>query len=178
MSLFASSNTRAASTQCGFMEDHTAKLESGCGLQIPLLSGLTSARISINLRMTSGGAHRAQAKDNAGKCAGEVVWFHHLDGLAAAHHMKTQGVHIIRICSTFQQRSRDIWIAPAELQCKAKWRPKSNYCVLNPRVGGLIQSSHRIARRSRKEWNEGLITANHCANHWSKAILQLAGRFH
>ena len=45
------------------------------GIWIKLLSGLTSARISINLRMTSGGAHRAQAKDNAGKCAGKVEWF-------------------------------------------------------------------------------------------------------
>ena len=40
-----------------------------------LLSGLTLARISINLRMTPGGAHRAHAKANAGKCAGDVVWF-------------------------------------------------------------------------------------------------------
>lgn len=37
------------------------------------LGGLTSARISINLQMTSGGAHRAQAKERAGKYAGGVA---------------------------------------------------------------------------------------------------------
>ena len=37
-------------------------------------------------------------------------------------------------------------------------KPRCNYCVLNLRAGRLIQSGHRIARSSRKEWNEGLIT--------------------
>ena len=69
------------------------------------------------------------------------------------------------ICAVHRSQSRinDFGLAMAFHQ--ASWcaaliliRPRCNYCVLNPRVGGLIQSSHRIARRSRKEWNEGLIT--------------------
>lgn len=100
---------RCAWIQSGFIEDHTAKLDSGCGLHIPLpgdtgsplrrlflckfqgkrmvipilfllplqlakaLGGLTSPRISINLQMTSGRAHRAQAKESAGKYAGGVA---------------------------------------------------------------------------------------------------------